>query len=183
MPAADGDVIEEDIAIRVTTGRRAVLVEQEPRPGVRAALTTSNAEPCGSASAPNSWPSAAAVAAASCSLVKSARNAEVLSPVTSSGRLVLVVIGHWVLPSRLCWRRHELTAGCRGRTCALGSRPVPTLRTNRRCCPSSDPPVGSISGRPDCGSSLSVTRIAHRPDREEPGRFALSARSLIPSAS
>jgi hypothetical protein len=38
VPAADGDVIEEDIAIRVTTGRRGGLVEQEPRPGVRAAL-------------------------------------------------------------------------------------------------------------------------------------------------
>ena len=38
VPAADGDVIEEDIAIRVTTGRRGVLVEQEPRAGVRAAL-------------------------------------------------------------------------------------------------------------------------------------------------
>jgi hypothetical protein len=38
VPAADGDVIEEDLAIRVTTGRRGGLVEQEPRPGVRAAL-------------------------------------------------------------------------------------------------------------------------------------------------
>jgi hypothetical protein len=36
--AADGDVVEEDIAIRVTSGRRDGLVEQEPRPGVGAAL-------------------------------------------------------------------------------------------------------------------------------------------------
>ena len=38
VPAADSDVIEEDIAIRVTTGRRGGPVEQEPRAGVRAAL-------------------------------------------------------------------------------------------------------------------------------------------------
>ena len=35
MPAADSDVIEEDTAIRVTTGRRGGPVEQEPRAGVR----------------------------------------------------------------------------------------------------------------------------------------------------
>jgi hypothetical protein len=34
--AADGDVVEEDIASRVTSGRRDGLVEQEPRPGVGA---------------------------------------------------------------------------------------------------------------------------------------------------
>src|ERR1700754_1063438 len=38
MSAADSDVIEEDIAIRVTTGRRGGPVEQEPRAGVRATL-------------------------------------------------------------------------------------------------------------------------------------------------
>jgi hypothetical protein len=38
VPAADGEVVEEDIAIRVTTGRRGGPVEQEPRPGVRASL-------------------------------------------------------------------------------------------------------------------------------------------------
>jgi len=37
MSAADSDVIEEDITIRVTTGRRGGPVEQEPRAGVRAA--------------------------------------------------------------------------------------------------------------------------------------------------
>src|SRR4029077_17339743 len=38
MPAADSDVIEEDIAIRVTPGGRGGPVEQDPRAGVRAAL-------------------------------------------------------------------------------------------------------------------------------------------------
>ena len=64
-------------------------------------FTTSNAELCGSASAPKSRPSALAVAAASCSLVKSARNAEVLSPGDVFRPLVLVVIGQPLLPSRL----------------------------------------------------------------------------------
>jgi uncharacterized membrane protein len=35
---ADGDVVGEDIAIRVTSGRRDGVVEQEPRPGVGPAL-------------------------------------------------------------------------------------------------------------------------------------------------
>jgi hypothetical protein len=38
VSAADGDVVEEDFALRVTTGRRGGLVEQEPRPGAWAAL-------------------------------------------------------------------------------------------------------------------------------------------------
>jgi hypothetical protein len=36
--AADGDVVEEDIAIRLTSGRRDGPLEREPRPGVGAPL-------------------------------------------------------------------------------------------------------------------------------------------------
>ena len=35
MPTADGDVVEEDVAVGVATGRRGRLVEQETRAGVR----------------------------------------------------------------------------------------------------------------------------------------------------
>jgi hypothetical protein len=42
VPAADGDVVKEDVAIGVTTGRHGGLVDQEPRPGVRASLHHQN---------------------------------------------------------------------------------------------------------------------------------------------
>jgi hypothetical protein len=56
VPTADGDVVEENIAIRVTSGRRDGLVEQEPRPALGQRFTTSNAEPYGAPSTPKSWP-------------------------------------------------------------------------------------------------------------------------------
>jgi hypothetical protein len=39
VPAADGDVVAEDIAVRVTTDRSGDQVKQEPRCGVRAVCT------------------------------------------------------------------------------------------------------------------------------------------------
>ena len=68
----------------MTTSRRGGPVEQEPRPGVRAALDHQQPRALRQRLRTKSRPSAPAVAAASCSLVKSARNAEVLSPVSSS---------------------------------------------------------------------------------------------------
>jgi len=95
VPAADGDDIEEDIAIRVTTGRRGGLVEQEPRPGVRAALDHQQRRARRQRLRTEKLVLGGGGARRVLLVGDSARNAEVLSPVTSSGpwSLSLSVIG------------------------------------------------------------------------------------------
>ena len=48
VPAAHGDVVEEDVAVRMSAHRGHRLIHQEPGSGVGARSTTISAEPAGS---------------------------------------------------------------------------------------------------------------------------------------
>ncbi len=50
VPPGDRDVVQEDVALRVTAGRRQLPVEEEPAAGVRPRRATRSADPSGSAS-------------------------------------------------------------------------------------------------------------------------------------
>ena len=82
MPAADGDVVEEDVAVGMAARRRAGLVQQEARTGVGAALDDQQRRTDRQAFDSGDGAFATRGGGASSSLRKSARKTDVVSTVT-----------------------------------------------------------------------------------------------------
>jgi hypothetical protein len=126
--AADGDVVEEDIAIRLTSGRRDGLVEREPRPGVGAPLHHQQRRALRRALRTEKLALGAGGGRSVMLVAEVGTKRGGPLPGDFVRALFIVVIGHWLLLCRCCSGRVGLVIQYRGQKCEDGGDRCPSPR-------------------------------------------------------